>query len=147
MATEILKAKNINLTEDYSNKKEALKQFEQNMFSNHEELLPEIIQILKTEKTENELEDTSKLLQKKDTITLSNRIDNLASATATGTNLKVNISDTSVMLSKRFERDTVSLSNRINLKVNTLNATIDSSLYTNFMLMMNKFQIHKHYSE
>jgi UDP-3-O-[3-hydroxymyristoyl] glucosamine N-acyltransferase len=75
--------------------------------------------------------DTSFLLQKKDTITLSNRIDNLASATASGTNLKVNISDTSVMLSKRFERDTISLSNRINLKVNTLNATIDSSLYVN----------------
>ena len=39
------------------------------------------------------------------------------------------LSDTSSMLSKRFERDTASLSNRINLKVNTLNAKIDSSLY------------------
>jgi UDP-3-O-[3-hydroxymyristoyl] glucosamine N-acyltransferase len=75
--------------------------------------------------------DTSFLLQKKDTITLSNRIDELRSSTTSGANLKVNISDTSVMLSNRFERDTISLSNRINTKVNTLNARIDSSLYVN----------------
>ena len=75
--------------------------------------------------------DTSFLLQKKDTITLSNRIDELKSSTTSGTNLKVNISDTSVMLSNRIERDTISLSNRINTKVNTLNARIDSSLYVN----------------
>ena len=75
--------------------------------------------------------DTSFLLQKKDTITLSNRIDNLASSTTSGNNLKVNISDTSVMLSNRITRDTISLSNRINTKVNTLNAIIDSSLIVN----------------
>ena len=75
--------------------------------------------------------DTSFLLQKKDTITLSNRIDNLTSSTTSGTNLKLNISDTSVMLSNRIERDTISLSNRINTKVNTLNARVDSSLYVN----------------
>ena len=75
--------------------------------------------------------DTSFLLQKKDTITLSNRIDELRSSTTSGTNLKVNISDTSVMLSNRIERDTISLSNRINRKVNTLNARVDSSLYVN----------------
>jgi len=75
--------------------------------------------------------DTSFLLQKKDTITLSNRIDELRSSTTSGTNLKVNISDTSVMLSNRIERDTISLSNRINTKVNTLNARVDSSLYVN----------------
>ncbi len=38
------------------------------------------------------------------------------------------ISDTLAMLSNRIERDTASLSKRINLKVNTLNAKIDSSL-------------------
>ena len=75
--------------------------------------------------------DTSFLLQKRDTITLSNRIDNLTSSTTSGTNLKLNISDTSVMLSNRIERDTISLSNRINTKVNTLNARVDSSLYVN----------------
>jgi len=75
--------------------------------------------------------DTSFLLQKKDTITLSNRINNLASSTTLGSNLKLNISDTSVMLSNRIERDTISLSRRINTKVNTLNAKVDSSLYVN----------------
>ena len=43
----------------------------------------------------------------KDTITLSNRID-----------AKLNISDTSSMLSSRIGRDTISLSNRINTKLN-----------------------------
>ena len=38
------------------------------------------------------------------------------------------ISDTLAMLSNRIERDTASLSKRINLKVNSLNAKIDSSL-------------------
>ena len=55
---------------------------------------------------------------------LSTTLDTTAGA-------KLKIADTSVMLSKRIERDTASLSNRINLKVNTLNASIDSSLYVN----------------
>lgn len=61
MATEILKTKNINLTEEHLNKKEALHQFEQNMFTNPEELLTEIIQILKFKKNENELEESEDL--------------------------------------------------------------------------------------
>ncbi len=56
--------------------------------------------------------------------TLNNTID-----TSSGSKLK--ISDTLTMLSNRIERDTASLSKRINLKVNTLNAKIDSSLYVN----------------
>jgi hypothetical protein len=38
-------------------------------------------------------------------------------------------SDTAAMLNNRFARDTVSLSRRINLKADKLNAKIDSSLY------------------
>ena len=48
------------------------------------------------------ISDTSFLLQKRDTFTLSNRI-----------NLKLNLSDTASMLSSRIQRDTASLSNRI----------------------------------
>ena len=53
----------------------------------------------------------------------------LSTTLDTSAGAKLKISDTSAMLTSRFERDTASLSNRINLKVNTLNATIDSSLY------------------
>ena len=53
----------------------------------------------------------------------------LSSTLDTSAGAKLKIADTSAMLSKRIERDTTSLSNRINLKVNTLNALIDSSLY------------------
>jgi hypothetical protein len=49
------------------------------------------------------ISDTSFLLQKRDTASLSNRI-----------NLKVSIADTSLMLSNRIQRDTASLSRRIN---------------------------------
>ena len=48
------------------------------------------------------ISDTAFLLQKRDTFTLSNRI-----------NLKLNLSDTASMLSNRIQRDTASLSNRI----------------------------------
>jgi hypothetical protein len=92
-----------------------------------------------------------------DTISLSNRIDSLKNASITSSNLKLNISDTSAMLTSRIGRDTISLSNRINTKLNIsdtsamltsrigrdtislsnrinlkadkLNAKIDSSLY------------------
>ena len=57
---------------------------------------------------------------------LSNKLSTTLDTTA---GAKLKISDTLAMLSNRFERDTASLSNRINLKVNTLNARIDSSLY------------------
>ena len=49
------------------------------------------------------ISDTSFLLQKRDTFTLSNRI-----------NLKLSLSDTANMLSNRIARDTASLSRRIN---------------------------------
>jgi hypothetical protein len=87
--------------------------------------------------------DTALMLSRRfarDTVSLSNRINALGSSVSNeisnaisigGTdlaaeiarataaeNLKVNISDTSAMLSRRFARDTVALSNRINLKVN-----------------------------
>jgi len=87
--------------------------------------------------------DTSLMLTKRfarDTVSLSNRINalgtsvenaisdavesngaDLAAEIARATaaeNLKVNIADTSLMLTKRFGRDTVALSNRINLKTN-----------------------------
>ena len=61
--------------------------------------------------------DTSFLLQKKDTITLSNRIEALNKDTATLSTrfgLKLNISDTAFLLQKR---DTIALSNRINALV------------------------------
>ena len=87
--------------------------------------------------------DTALMLSRRfarDTVSLSNRINALGSsvsndiadaissggsdlaaeiARATAAeNLKVNISDTSLMLTRRFARDTVALSNRINLKTN-----------------------------
>ena len=87
--------------------------------------------------------DTALMLSRrfaKDTVSLSNRINALGSsvsneisnaisnsgsdlaaeiARATAAEaLKVNIADTSLMLTRRFARDTVALSNRINLKVN-----------------------------
>jgi len=76
--------------------------------------------------------DTSAMLSARiarDTVSLSNRIEDLTASTRAATNLKVNIADTSAMLSARIARDTVSLSNRIedltasthaatNLKVN-----------------------------
>jgi hypothetical protein len=61
--------------------------------------------------------DTSLLLQKADTATLSNRI-----------NLKFNKADTSFLLQKA---DTTTLSNRINLKANTTDVTSGLSLKLN----------------
>ena len=59
-----------------------------------------------------------------------NSLNNKLSTTLdTSAGAKLKIADTAAMLTSRFERDTASLSNRINLKVNTLNARIDSSLY------------------
>ncbi len=53
----------------------------------------------------------------------------LSTTIDTSAGSKLKIADTAAMLSNRFERDTASLSDRINFKVNTLNARIDSSLY------------------
>jgi hypothetical protein len=64
-----------------------------------------------------------------DTISLSNRINQLGINSNTSTNLKLNIADTSNMLNNRIGKDTISLSNRVNLKADKLNAKIDSSLY------------------
>jgi hypothetical protein len=66
-----------------------------------------------------------------DTISLSNRIDSLKNRISVSSTLKLNISDTSAMLTSRIGRDTISLSNRINLKADKLNAKIDSTLYVN----------------
>jgi hypothetical protein len=93
--------------------------------------------------------DTSLMLSRRfarDTVSLSNRINalgtsvtnaisdaaassgaDLAAEIARATaaeNLKVNIADTSLMLTKRFGRDTVALSNRINLKVNIADTSL-----------------------
>jgi len=68
------------------------------------------------------ISDTNRLLQRTDTITLSNRIDLLSSATNSATGTKFSTSDTSLLLQKR---DTASLSNRINLK-----APIESPTFT-----------------
>ena len=87
--------------------------------------------------------DTANMLSRRfarDTVSLSNRINALGSSVSNeiadaisigGTDLaaeiarataaealKVNIADTSAMLTRRFARDTVALSNRINLKTN-----------------------------
>ncbi len=64
-----------------------------------------------------------------DTISLSNRIDQLGVNSSSNINLKLNIADTNSMLNSRIGKDTISLSNRINLKADKLNAKIDSSLY------------------
>jgi len=60
---------------------------------------------------------------------ISDLSNKLSSTLDTSAGAKLKIADTAAMLNRRFERDTASLSNRINLKVNTLNARIDSSLY------------------
>ncbi len=52
----------------------------------------------------------------------------ISTATQSALNTKLNISDTAVMLSNRISRDTVSISNRINLKAST--ADVVSSLAT-----------------
>jgi hypothetical protein len=52
-------------------------------------------------------------------------------ATQAALNTKLNISDTAVMLSNRFNRDTVSLSNRINLKANTTDVNTALALKAN----------------
>jgi hypothetical protein len=66
--------------------------------------------------------DTSFLLQKADTTTLSNRINLKANTTdvTSGLALKFNKVDTSFLLQKA---DTITLSNRINLKANTADVT------------------------
>ena len=63
------------------------------------------------------------------TLYVSKKVSALAAAAGATSGAKLNLSDTSAMLSNRFARDTVSLSNRINLKADKLNAKIDSSLY------------------
>ena len=63
------------------------------------------------------------------TLYVSQKVGALALATGATSGAKLNLSDTSAMLSSRIARDTVSLSNRINLKADKLNAKIDSSLY------------------
>ena len=70
-------------------------------------------------------------LLKSDSNSVNIKISQLALNNKDSIDKKLNISDTALMLSQRFKRDTSSLSNRINLKVNTLNATIDSSLTIN----------------
>ena len=78
-------------------------------------------------------------LYSSDTLYLSNRINLKLSRADTASlsariNLKLNRSDTALMLSNRFERDTVSLSNRIDalsfssLDTTSLSARIDSKL-------------------
>ena len=52
-------------------------------------------------------------------------------ATQSAINTKLNISDTAVMLSNRISRDTVSLSNRINLKANTSDVNAALALKSN----------------
>ncbi len=69
--------------------------------------------------------DTSFLLQKRDTITLSNRIDLLTNATSAATGAKFNIADTNLLLQKR---DTITLSNRIDLLTNATNTATGGKL-------------------
>ena len=54
-------------------------------------------------------------------------------ATNTNLNLKINIADTSTMLSDRIKRDTAALSNRINLKANTTDVVNDLALKQAFI--------------
>ncbi len=63
------------------------------------------------------------------TLFVAKQIKTLAVATGATAGEKLNIADTAAMLTNRIGRDTVSLSNRINLKADKLNAKIDSSLY------------------
>ena len=106
--------------------------------------------------------DTSFLLQKRDTITLSNRIEALNRDTATLSTrfgLKLNISDTSAMLTTRLsrdtafllqKRDTIALSNRIDqrLKIsdtiaisNKINALIADTISLASRILSNSFSI------
>ena len=55
----------------------------------------------------------------------------VSAATQVSLNTKLNIVDTSTMLSSRFNRDTVSLSNRINLKANAADVNTALSLKAN----------------
>ncbi|NBR56802.1 MAG: hypothetical protein EBU05_07165, partial [Chitinophagia bacterium] len=67
--------------------------------------------------------DTAEMLNnriKRDTNSLSNRINN-----------KLNIVDTNAMLNNRFNRDTASLSDRINLKANSSDIITDLALKAN----------------
>ena len=80
--------------------------------------------------TKLNITDTSYLLQKADTITLSNRI-NLKANTAdvnTGLTTKFNVTDTSLLLQKA---DTITLSNRVNLKANTIDVNTALDLKAN----------------
>ena len=63
------------------------------------------------------------------TLFVAKQIKTLTVATGATAGEKLNIADTAAMLTNRIGRDTVSLSNRINLKADKLNAKIDSSLY------------------
>lgn len=92
-------------------------------------------------------------LSKSDTLYLSKRVDSKISVADSTTyvtpyqltlqkietsnnsnniNLKLNISDTSVMLNNRFARDTFFISNRINLKEDIVNKSVDVSLVGDF---------------
>ena len=53
------------------------------------------------------------------TLFVSKKISALATSTSLVAGDKLNISDTSLMLAKRFGRDTISLSNRINIKLDS----------------------------
>ena len=53
------------------------------------------------------------------TLFVSKKVSALAAAAGATAGEKLNLSDTSAMLSKRFARDTVSLSNRINIKLDS----------------------------
>jgi hypothetical protein len=53
------------------------------------------------------------------TLFVSRKISALATSTSLVAGDKLNISDTSLMLAKRFGRDTISLSNRINIKLDS----------------------------
>jgi hypothetical protein len=72
-------------------------------------------------------------LSASDTISLSSRIDSKISLSDTlrifaRMDDKLNVSDTSAMLSNRIGRDTVSLSNRINLKANIASPTFTGTV-------------------
>ncbi|MEY4057646.1 MAG: hypothetical protein RLZ50_858 [Bacteroidota bacterium] len=62
---------------------------------------------------------------------LSNRINRDTTALSNRINLKLDISDTALMLSNRIHRDTSSLSNRINLKANSSDIITDLALKAN----------------
>ncbi len=62
---------------------------------------------------------------------LSNRINRDTNSLSNRIDNKLNIIDTSVMLNNRFNKDTVSLSNRINLKANSSDVTSSLNLRIN----------------